>query len=149
MHVLLPDFDNYKLIAIQSQLEDYRLAYSINEAIDAKLKRQEEPIYIKNLETSFSVFEDANEHAFFRYHLIQNSFFQEIEYEQEVLFKEYFKKKCFLINEEENIDFILRIEDACKNQVDIIIEKLKNIEEINHLREMEVKDLKSESHLFF
>lgn len=149
MNVLLPDFDNYKLIAIQTHLEDYRLAYLINARIGSKLKRQEEPLYIKKIEASFSVFEDQDEQVFIQHHLIQNTFFQEIESQHAVLFKEYFKKKHCLVSEEKDVDFFLRIEDASKKYVNDIIENLKNIQEIDHLKEIDTKDVKPDSHLFF
>ena len=61
--LLVDDFDDdsYKLIAIHTRLEDYRLAYLLNKYLGLKFKRKDHDIDFKYLESSYSIFEWDNE----------------------------------------------------------------------------------------
>ena len=72
----LEDFDeiDYELIAIHSPLEDYRLAYYINQNLPINLKKSDSNIHISNKdgETEFTRFVYEDEKATISWTLIQN-----------------------------------------------------------------------------
>lgn len=77
----LEDFDqvDYDLIAIHTTLEDYRLAFKINQQLQILLSKNEEeiPIEVNKQHTSFSRFTFEDDIAMMNWDLIQNK--QEIE----------------------------------------------------------------------
>jgi len=72
----LDEFDeiDYHLIAIHTTLEDYRLAYFINQQLPVNLSNSNEEILIsiKEGETQFSRFYFDDEDNFISWNLIQN-----------------------------------------------------------------------------
>ena len=77
----LEDFDqiDYELIAIHTSLEDYRLAFKINQQLEILLSKNSEeiPIEVSKQNTSFSRFTYDDEDKMMTWDLIQNK--QEIE----------------------------------------------------------------------
>jgi hypothetical protein len=77
----LEDFDqvDYQLIAIHTTLEDYRLAFKINQSLSIMLSKNENeiPIEINKQKTSFSRYTFEDETGMMAWDLIQNK--QEIE----------------------------------------------------------------------
>ena len=82
--LLVDDFEdeNYSLLAIHCDLEDYRLAYFLNQNLAIKLARTKEDLDFVASTASFSVFEWTNTRFQTDWHLIKNNCLVE---EEEVL----------------------------------------------------------------
>jgi len=73
--LVLDDFVDvdYSLFAIHCDLEDYRLAFSINQALKTKLKRTKEDVDFSDNIATFSLFEWENSSLKTTWNLIKNS----------------------------------------------------------------------------
>ena len=150
----LEEFDeiDYQLIAIHTSLEDYRLAYYINQNLPITLKKNNCNIQISNKEgeTQFTrfVFEDSKD---IEWNLIQNKndVFVPSQNSNQGLFAESnnnFSTKIYLIPEFKKVDFFLKIENG---EVTIDMSKIANcikkIDRVSTVYAIEVEKIK----LFF
>jgi len=154
----LEEFDeiDYQLIAIHSSLEDYRLAYYINQNLPINLKKENCNIQISNKEgeTQFTrfVFEDSKDIA---WNLIQNKndVFVPSQNSNQGLFAETnnkFSTKIYLIPEFKNVDFFLKIENGEVNiDVSKITNCIKKIDRVSTVYAVEVEKIKSKNNLIF
>ena len=73
--LLVDDFEdaNYSLLAIHSDIEDYRLAYFLNQNLAIRLVRTKEDLDFTNSTASFSVFEWNDNALQTSWHLIKNN----------------------------------------------------------------------------
>lgn len=147
---------DYELIAIHSSLEDYRLAYFINQHLHILLEKcpNDIGITIREGESCFSrfFFEDPeNETA---YNLIQNknsvisaqsntaSLFGEAGYDMAT--------SVFLIPELKKVDYILKIENILPGTTpESIAAKLTQIEQVNTAYTIDINKIKSKNNLIF
>jgi hypothetical protein len=115
----LDEFDeiDYHLIAIHTTLEDYRLAYFINQHLPVNLSKSNEEILIsiKEGETQFSRFYFDDEDNFVSWNLIQNK--NEVIGQNEIINQDLFSNssqevatKVFLLPELKKVDYFLKIE---------------------------------------
>lgn len=155
----IDEFDeiDYQLIAIHTTLEDYRLAYYINQYLSVTLFKHKNSIQINNKEGEihFSRFcyEDKKKDVF--WDLIQNK--NEIpaaaETNNQDLFSssaEHFFVSAYLIPEYKKVDFFLKIDNMFSNAyVSKIIKNLKAIEQINTVYMVNPEDIKSKNNLIF
>ena len=154
----LEEFDeiDYQLIAIHTSLEDYRLAYYINQNLPITLKKNNCNIQISNKEgeTQFTrfVFEDSKDIA---WNLIQNKndVFVPSQNSNQGLFAETnnnFSTKIYLIPEFKKVDFFLKIENG---EVTIDMSKIANcikkIDRVSTVYAIEVEKIKSKNNLIF
>jgi hypothetical protein len=154
----LEEFDeiDYQLIAIHSSLEDYRLAYYINQNLPINLKKENCNIQISNKEgeTQFTrfVFEDSKDIA---WNLVQNKndVFVPSQNSNQGLFAETnnkFSTKIYLIPEFKKVDYFLKIENG---EVNIDLSKITNcikkIERVSTVYAVEVEKIKSKNNLIF
>ena len=154
----LEEFDeiDYQLIAIHSSLEDYRLAYYINQNLPINLKKENCNIQISNKEgeTQFTrfVFEDSKDIA---WNLVQNknNVFVPSQNSNQGLFAETnnkFSTKIYLIPEFKNVDFFLKIENGEVNiEVSKITNCIKKIDRVSTVYAVEVEKIKSKNNLIF
>jgi hypothetical protein len=154
----LEEFDeiDYQLIAIHSSLEDYRLAYYINQNLPINLKKENCNIQISNKEgeTQFTrfVFEDSKDIA---WNLIQNKndVFVPSQNSNQGLFAETnnkFSTKIYLIPEFKKVDYFLKIENGEVNiDVSKITNCIKKIERVSTVYAVEVEKIKSKNNLIF
>ena len=154
----LEEFDeiDYQLIAIHSSLEDYRLAYYINQNLPINLKKENCNIQISNKEgkTQFTrfVFEDSKDIV---WNLVQNKndVFVPSQNSNQGLFAETnnkFSTKIYLIPEFKNVDFFLKIENGEVNiDVSKITNCIKKIERVSTVYAVEVEKIKSKNNLIF
>ena len=111
----IDEFDevDYELIAIHTSLEDYRLAYFLNQTLATKLARTEEDLDFIMSKASFSVFEWNNPHLQIDWHLVKNHCLVE---EKETISQGLFAGSndktwsvhCFL-PEHQSVDYFLKI----------------------------------------
>lgn len=154
----LEEFDeiDYQLIAIHSSLEDYRLAYYINQNLPINLKKENCNIQISNKEgeTQFTrfVFEDSKDIV---WNLVQNKndVFVPSQNSNQGLFAETnnkFSTKIYLIPEFKNVDFFLKIENGEVNiDVSKITNCIKKIDRVSTVYALEVEKIKSKNNLIF
>ena len=154
----LEEFDeiDYQLIAIHSSLEDYRLAYYINQNLPINLKKENCNIQISNKEgeTQFTrfVFEDSKDIV---WNLVQNKNddFVPSQNSNQGLFAETnnkFSTKIYLIPEFKNVNFFLKIENGEVNiDVSKITNCIKKIDRVSTVYAVEVEKIKSKNNLIF
>ncbi len=154
----LEEFDeiDYQLIAIHSSLEDYRLAYYINQNLPINLKKENCNIQISNKEgeTQFTrfVFEDSKDIV---WNLVQNKNddFVPSQNSNQGLFAETnnkFSTKIYLIPEFKNVNFFLKIENGEVNiDVSKITNYIKKIDRVSTVYAVEVEKIKSKNNLIF
>ena len=155
----IDEFDeiDYQLIAIHTSLEDYRLAYFINQNLPIILKKSNCTIQISNKEgeTEFTRFIYEDEKTGISWDLIQNQ--NEIllspQRINQGLFDESnisFSTKIYLIPEFKKVDYFLKIENASEEiDVEKITSQIKKIERISTVYSVEVEKIKSKNNLIF
>jgi hypothetical protein len=154
--LLVDDFydDTYKLIAIYCRLEDYRLAYLLNQNLDLNLERKPDDLDFKYLESSYSIFEWNNEAQYVTWNLVSNV----CKKEQESLFStgtlfetnEKVLKTFNLISELNKVDYFIKISDEIQNiNENLILSKLQTIPQIITSYSVNPLKIKSKDHLIF
>ncbi|RXR20826.1 IPExxxVDY family protein [Flavobacterium amnicola] len=152
----LEDFDqiDYELIAIHTTLEDYRLAFKINQQLGILLSKNnnEIPIEVSKQNTSFSRFTFDDEDKMMTWDLIQNK--QEIELPVQSKNASLFQDKMVatqvnLITELKKADYLLKIEHENQIKIKDIINKINKIETISTVYEVDANEIKSKNNLIF
>ena len=155
----LGEFDetDYDLIAIHTSLEDYRLAYFINQKLPVILSKSKDDIQItiKEGETNFSRFYFNDDEKDISWNLIQNK--------NEVI---HFKKgntqnlfsnvtmevstKVFLLPEFKKVDYFLKIENNEEtinaSKIQLLLNTIKSISAVYMVDENKIK---SKNNLIF
>ena len=155
----LGEFDeiDYYLIAIHTSLEDYRLAYFINQNLPINLSKSESEIQIniKEGETDFSRFYYFDVENAISWNLIQNKseVIQQKKGNSQNLFSNITMEvatKVFLLPEFKKVDYFLKIENT-EDIIDIskIQTKLKKIDNISAIYAVETSQIKSKNNLIF
>jgi YD repeat-containing protein len=154
----LDEFDeiDYHLIAIHTTLEDYRLAYFINQHLPVNLSKSNEEILIsiKEGETQFSRFYYDDEDNFVSWNLIQNK--NEVVGQNEIINQDLFSNssqevatKVFLLPELKKVDYFLKIESDDDLELAGIVKKLKSIKSLSTVYVVETETIKSKNNLIF
>lgn len=131
---MVPDTALFKLLGISSHENDYRISWALNSKLGLKFSRTDN----FNVQTgrntesrSFSVFQSVDQDRLLKMNLISN--------------------RCpdgFLARELKNIDFFLQIfGEISKSETDMIITKLKAIEFVSTVFEIEPGRLKPATNL--
>ncbi len=131
---MVPDTALFKLLGISSHENDYRISWALNSKLGLKFSKTDN----FNVQTgrntesrSFSVFQSVDEDRLLKMNLISN--------------------RCpdgFLARELKNIDFFLQIfGEISKSETDMIITKLKAIEFVSTVFEIEPGRLKPGTNL--
>lgn len=155
----IDEFDeiDYQLIAIHTSLEDYRLAYYINQNLPITLKKSNCNIQISNKdgESQFSRFIFEDEKASIYWNLIQNQndILISSQAVNQGLFAESsskFSTKIYFIPEFKKVDYFLKIENA-EAMIDVseITNQIKKIERVSTVYTVDVENVKSKNNLIF
>ena len=154
--LLVDDFydDTYKLIAIHCRLEDYRLAYLLNQKLELNLERKSDDLDFKYLESSYSIFEWNNESQYVTWNLVSNVCKKEEDslYSTGTLFETSDKvlKTFNLISELSKVDYFIKISDEIQNVNEkLILSRLQNIPQIITSYTVNPLKIKSKDHLIF
>lgn len=153
------DFDeiNYQLVAIHTSLEDYRLAYFINQKLPINLRSNKNEIHIniKEGETNFSRFYYYDKEKEISWNLIQNKneVIQQKKENNQNLFSNLnmeVSTKVFLLPEFKKVDYFLKIENT-EEVMDIkeIQLLLNTIENISTAYSVDTHKIKSKNNLIF
>jgi hypothetical protein len=155
----LEEFDeiDYQLIAIHSPLEDYRLAYFINQNLPVNLKKCHGNIHISNKEgeTQFTRFIFEDEEKDVCWSLIQNHNDTVVtsNSENQGLFANSntnFSTKIYLIPEFKRVDYFLKIENAdALINISSITDLIKKIDRVSTVYPVQVEKIKSKNNLIF
>lgn len=149
----LDDFsdNNYTLIGIHSTLEEYKLAYLLNQKMNTKFAKANFSLDFenKNNNASFSIFEFINPKFSQSWFLISNQFTNRLEGISKGLF-ETNEITTYLIPEKKKVDFFLKLEGDFN--YDYIAKKVEEINGINQVitsYKIDPNTLKSKDFLIF
>ncbi|MET3046678.1 IPExxxVDY family protein [Flavobacterium covae] len=154
--IYLGDFDqvDYDLLAIHTTLEDYRLAYKINQNLEILLSKNEDeiPVEINKQLATFSRFTYEDDEAMMTWDLIQNK--QEIEFPPSDIVNSLFQENSIttqvnLVTDLKKVDFVLKIEHDEQIELKEIIYKLNKIDLISAVYEVNPNEIKSKNNLIF
>ncbi len=156
------DFDvfdeiDYQLIAIHTSIEDYRLAYFINQKLQINLSKSKNEIQIKVKEgkTNFSRFYYHNMEKEISWNLIQNKneVIQQKKDNNQNLFSNLTLEvltKVYLLPEYKKVDYFLKIENLEESiYINKIQTKLNEIDTISAVYTVELNKIKSKNNLIF
>lgn len=153
--LLVDDFydDTYKLIAIHCGLEDYRLAYLLNESLELNLKRKSDDLDFEYLKSSYSIFEWNNISQFVTWNLVSNV----CKKEEDSLYStglfqtsETVLITHNLIPEYRSVDYFIKISQEIHNVNDrLIFNKLQSIPQIITSYSVDPTQIKSKDNLIF
>ena len=153
----IDEFDevDYELIAIHTSLEDYRLAYFLNQKLPILLSKSKSEIQINIKEgvTHFSRFIYDNSDKDCCWNLIQNknevsqlksdnnqNLFANSSYE--------IATKAYLLPEFKKVDYFLKVENS-DNDIEKIIAKINTIARISTVYSVDTNKIKSKNNLIF
>ena len=155
----LGEFDeiDYSLIAIYTSLDDYRLAYYINQKFNVSLSKSKKEIQItgKEGEAHFSRFHYYEKKKEISWDLIQNKneVIQKQKKESQDLFSNMdmeVSSKVYMLPEFKKVDYFLKIENG---EEDLNILKIQNtLNTIDNITTMYIADtnkIKSKNNLIF
>ncbi len=155
----LGEFDeiDYYLIAIHTSLEDYRLAYFINQKLPINLSKNKDEIQIniKEGETKFSRFYFYDNEKAISWNLIQNKneVIQQKNENSQNLFSNInleVSTKVYLLPEFKKVDYFLKIENVEEGMDVTAIQLLLNtIDSISTVYKVETNKIKSKNNLIF
>jgi hypothetical protein len=153
------DFDeiDYHLIAIHTILEDYRLAYFINQKLQINLSKDENEIQIniKEGQTYFSRFYYYTIEKGISWNLIQNKneVIQQKKDNNQNLFSNLTLEvltKVHLIPEFKKVDYFLKIENLDETTyITNVLAGLNEIDTISTIYTIETNKIKSKNNLIF
>lgn len=153
------DFDeiDYSLIAIHTSLEDYRLAYFINQKLHLNLNKstKEIQITVKEGETQFSRFHYYDKKKDISWDLIQNKndVIQQQRDQNQSLFSNIdleITTKVYMLPEFKKVEYFLKIQN-CDNNLNIleILNTLNTIDNIATTYVVDTNKIKSKNNLIF
>ena len=155
----LGEFDeiDYYLIAIHTSLEDYRLAFFINQLLPINLSKSKNEIQIniEEGETNFSRFYYYDNEKAITWNLIQNK--SEVIQQKKGISQNLFSNitmevstKVFLLPEFKKVDYFLKIENIEDTMsVSTIQTILNKIDNISTLYTVDTNQIKSKNNLIF
>jgi hypothetical protein len=155
----LDEFDeiDYFLIAIHTSLEDYRLAYLINQKLSINLgkSKNEVQINIKEGETNFSRFYYYDKEKTISWNLIQNKneVIQQRKDNSQNLFSNTvleISTKVYLLPEFKKVNYFLKIENVPETMNITEIQSLLNtIDYLSTAYTVDTNQIKSKNNLIF
>jgi len=155
----LDEFDevDYELIAIHSSVEDFRLAYFINQKLPIVLSKSKDEVgvMVKEGEAFFSKFTFDDYKNDILWSLIQNKndiILQHKSTGQNLFLNTNMEtlRKVHLISDLKKVDYFLKIENNNNTfQLEEIVNKLNKIERISAVYAVEPEKIKSKNNLIF
>ena len=138
---------DYKLIAIHSNIEPYKLAFEINKKLKIQLKRSSFDLSFKNKSSIFDLYKHISEVFNTKLYLILNKSTEKKKIEGQLLF-ENFDEQSYLIPELRKAQYLLKIEGGGFD-VDNLLKKLNEIDNVISSYRTEISSIKSKYNLIF
>ena len=138
---------DYKLIAIHSDIEPYKLAFEINKKLKIHLKRSSFDLSFKNKSSIFDLYKHISEVFNTKLYLILNKSMDKKKIEGQLLF-ENFDEQSYLIPELRKAQYLLKIEGGGFD-IDNLLKKLNEIDNVISTYRTEVSSIKSKYNLIF
>lgn len=143
--------EDVTLIALYSSVEIFRVVYQLNKILELRLKRTDEDIDFKNLDSVsyYPLYHYRDKKNHLRYYMVANIAKTEprSESEQTSLFKGVSRYNTYLIPERKKVDYFLKIEGLIDGEE--FIDKLKKIKQISAVHTEHIDRLKSYTNLIF
>ncbi len=155
----IDDFEetDYDIIALNTSLEDYRLAYFINQKLFINLSKSKNDVFIqiKNDESYFTHFIFEDEENDICWSLVQNK--SQIAISQNSISNDLFSESynniestIYLLPEYKKVDFLLKIDNSCNDEyINEIISKLNEIDKITLVYRLDKDKIKTKNNLIF
>jgi len=154
--LLIDDFndDTYTLIAIHCTIEDYRVAYLLNQYLNINLKRNPQDLDFKYVAASYSIYEWEDKNQLMTWNLVSNVCKKEEDSLTSTgsLFKSQHKiiRIHNLIPEHKKVNYLLKINnDGNFINEKALIHKIQEIPQIAAVYSLDVAQLKSKDNLIF
>jgi len=143
--------DNYTLIGIHTSLEDFKLAYLLNNNLDTLFSKADYSLDFERSDSkaSFSVYNYTNEELDHEWFLISNSYTEEKTNELDTILLST-ETKTYLIPEKKKVDYFIKI--VGEPSQEIIYQTVNKINQINQIvtsYTVELDLLKSKQFLIF
>ena len=127
--------ENYHLIAIHSDLDEFRLAFFLNKKLNIGLKRKINDIYFADQDASYSQFEFLDETKYLKWIFFSNKSLvsEKVSNEEFGLFGQGNRtlNKMNLLSQQKSVDYFLIIENiANKNYIDKVLKKILEISSV-------------------
>ena len=124
--------ENYHLIAIHSNLDEYRLAFFLNKKLNISLKRKNYDIYFAEQDANYSQYEYLDDTKYLKWIFFSNkSLVSEKNLEEDLsLFGQANTalNEMNLLSQQKSVDYFLIIENiANKTYVDKVLKKISEI----------------------
>ena len=124
--------ENYHLIAILSDLDEYRLAFFLNRKLNIGLKRKNNDIYFAEQDAHYSSYEFLDENKYLKWIFFSNkSLVSEKKFDLDLsLFAQGNSalNKINLLSQQKSVDYFLIIENiANKTYIDKVLKKISEI----------------------
>ncbi|AUC82889.1 IPExxxVDY family protein [Lacinutrix sp. Bg11-31] len=156
--LVLDDFleeENFSLIGIHCTIEDYRLAYLLNKALELKLVRQDNDLDNNNNKTAFSIFEWEDDTQFKTWNLVSNTckvVTSQTDNNLDSLFSfnPAVTKTHHLVPEFSKANYLLKIDNELHSKKEkLILEKILKIDQVITAYSIAPESLKSKDQLIF
>ena len=138
---------DYKLIAIHSDIEPYKLAFEINKKLKIQLKRSSFDLSFKNKGSVFDLYKHISEVFNTKLYLILNKSTDKKKIEGQLLF-ENVDEQSYLIPELRKAQYLLKIEGGGFD-IDNLLKKLNEIDNVISSYRTEISSIKSKYNLIF
>lgn len=148
------DFDldhDYTLIGIHSILEDYHLAYFLNQHLKLHLSRYKDDLDFKSGNCKFPLYTYEEESTFTSWSLISNkhNFLNEVIVDDRNIFGQE-TRTSFLIPEKKRVDFFVKIDGLNEDEkLNSTLQKINRIHKVITSYTIDPMELKSRDNLIF
>lgn len=148
------DFDldhDYTLIGIHSILEDYHLAYFLNQHLKLHLSRYKDDLDFKSGNCKFPLYTYEEESTFTSWSLISNkhNFLNEVIVDDRNIFGQE-TRTSFLIPEKKRVDFFVKIDGLNEEEkLNSTLQKINRIHKVITSYTIDPMELKSRDNLIF
>jgi hypothetical protein len=143
---------DYELIAIHTSIEDYKLAYFINRALNIQLSKNNFNIEIKTSEgkSSFNHYFYDDEKTDIQWSLVENrTSITSAKKKPKSLFDDL-EVRVFLLPEFKKADYLLKIENIDSSfKIEEYIQRIENINQVVMSYMIDKNNLKSKHNLIF
>ena len=152
VHTIDFDFDHdYTLIGIHSMLEDYHMAFYLNQQLRLYLSRFKDDLDFKSRNCSFSLYTFDDEATYTNWSLISNKHVSvnDLALGNRNLFEKE-TRISYLIPEKKQVDYFIKVEGLEDEQkLNTTLQKINRIHKVITSYSIDVMELKSRDNLIF